>query len=315
MKLGGNIMVIGDVMLDEYILGETSRISPEAPVPVVEVVSRERTLGGAGNVALNLAMLGCRTWLFGARGSDRSGDRLCALLSSNGIVDRLEIDPALPTTTKTRIIANGQQLLRFDEEKRFNGWHGSYDCMISDAVMVLMSEKIGAVVLSDYNKGVLSSDLSSRLIGTCRAMDIPVLVDPKRGAWDIYRGATLVKPNLSELSLAVGIPLSRMGDDDVESAARDLMRKHDIGAVLVTMGARGMLLVHGSGTEVIESKAQEVFDVSGAGDTVVAVMAACLCSGHGLLESARMANAAAGIVVGKRGTRPVTLAELEAAHG
>lgn len=314
MNIGGNVMVIGDVMLDEYILGETSRISPEAPVPVVEVASRERTLGGAGNVALNLVSLGCKTWLFGARGSDRSGDRLCALLSNNGILDRLEIDPALPTTTKTRIIANGQQLLRFDEEKRFNGWHGNYDIMISDAITTLAAQMVGAVVLSDYNKGVLSRDLTSRLIDTCRGMGIPILVDPKRGEWDIYHGASLVKPNLMELSQAADIPLHKLVNGEIESASRRLMKEHDIGAVLVTMGAKGMLLIDDQTTEAIESKAQEVFDVSGAGDTVVAVMAACLCSGHGLLESARMANAAAGIVVGKRGTRPVALAELEAAH-
>ena len=307
-------MVIGDVMLDEYILGETSRISPEAPVPVVEVVSRERTLGGAGNVALNLVSIGCKTWLFGARGSDKSGDRLSKLLSDSGIIDHLEIDPVLPTTTKTRIIANGQQLLRFDEEKRFNGWHGNYDILISDAIATLASKQVGAVILSDYNKGVLSKDLTSKLIGTCRSMGIPILVDPKRGSWDIYYGANLVKPNLAELSRVVDIPLHKMGDGRVETAVRELMRQYNIGTVLVTMGAKGMFFVHGRGTEIIHSQAREVFDVSGAGDTVVAMMAACLCSGYGLLESARMANVAAGIVVGKCGTRPVTIEELELAH-
>ena len=315
MKIGGNVMVVGDVMLDQYILGETSRISPEAPVPIVDVMTREYVLGGAGNVALNLIGLGCKVWLFGARGSDRLGDRLGQLLSDSGIVDRLEIDPALPTTTKTRIIANGQQLLRFDEEKRFNGWDGSYDVLISDAVMVLASEKIGAVVLSDYNKGVLSAELSSRLIGTCNAMGIPVLVDPKRGKWDIYRRASLIKPNLSELSQAADVRLHGMPDEDIESVARNLMDRHEIRTALVTLGAKGMLLVHEQGSEAIESEAREVFDVSGAGDTVVAVLAACLCSGHGLSVSARLANAAAGIVVGKRGTKPVTMTELEAIYG
>jgi len=315
LNIGGNIMVVGDVMLDQYILGETSRISPEAPVPVVDVVSREYTLGGAGNVALNLVSLGCKVWLFGVRGSDRLGDRLGRLLSDNGIVDHLEIDPTLPTTTKTRIIANGQQLLRFDEEKKFNGWDGSYDVLISDVVMVLASENIGVVVLSDYNKGVLSSELSFRLIGTCNAMKIPVLVDPKRSKWDIYRKASLIKPNLSELSQSIGIQLHGMQDKEVELAARYLMNRHEIKNALVTMGARGMLLVHEQETEAIGSDTREVFDVSGAGDTVVAVMAACLCSGHNLLESAHMANIAAGIVVGKRGTKPVTLEELENIYG
>jgi D-beta-D-heptose 7-phosphate kinase/D-beta-D-heptose 1-phosphate adenosyltransferase len=262
-------------------------------------------------VALNLVSIGCKAWLFGARGSDKSGDRLSKLLSDSNIIDRLEIDPTLPTTTKTRIIANGQQLLRFDEEKRFNGWHGNYDILISDAITTLTSKRVGAVILSDYNKGVLSKDLTSRLIGTCRGMGIPILVDPKRGAWDIYYGANLVKPNLAELSQAADISLHKMGDGQVETAARELMRQYNIGTVLVTMGAKGMLLIHDQGTEIIDSQAREVFDVSGAGDTVVAIMAACLCSGHKLLESARMANVAAGIVVGKRGTRPVTLNELE----
>lgn len=306
--IGGNVIVIGDVMLDKYVSGSAYRISPEAPVPVIAVDSRRATLGGAGNVALNLVGLGCKAWLFGARGDDRPGDHMMKLLSDNDIRGRLDIDPDLPTTTKTRIMAGGQQLVRFDEEGKFNGRGGCYDALILDVAQAIGENDIGAVILSDYCKGVVSQDLALNIISSCRASNIPVLVDSKSSDWHRYTGATLAKPNISELE---GLIKRKVKDDyDLALGAREAMLKYDFGAVLVTMGAKGMLLVMDGLQEFIPTQAREVFDVSGAGDTVIATLAAFLCSGYSIPAAARIANTAAGIVVGKVGTQPITIAEL-----
>lgn len=311
MRINGNIVVIGDVMLDVYISGQANRLSPEAPVPIVDVDSKCSTLGGAGNVALNLVGLGCRVWLFGARGSDHLGSCLSSIVRDRGIVDCLDIDPVLPTTAKTRVLANNQQLLRIDEEGRFNGYHGCYDCIISEVAQVMAANEIGAVVISDYNKGVVSREVAVQVIKNCRASGIPVLVDPKYGDWSVYAGATLIKPNLAELGHAFNMRV----DKDIKKViglAHSLMKSHNLESVLVTMGPRGMLVVDGYRQEHIPSLAKEVFDVSGAGDTVIATVAACLCSGYELSAAARISNVAAGIVVGKLGTAPITMKELMA---
>lgn len=311
MNLKGNIVVIGDVMLDMYIHGDAWRLSPEAPVPVVAVSSRVATLGGAGNVAMNLIGLGCKVWLFGARGNDQLGDELVLIMSGAGIVDCLDIDPVLPTTAKTRVIANRQQLIRFDEEGLFNGYHGCYDCIISEVARVLSKEDIGAVILSDYNKGVLSRELAIQVVRHCNISGIPILVDPKGGDWLMYADATLMKPNLIELGKVLGHNLNRAGKSDIAKAASVMRKKLHVDVMLVTMGAQGMMLIDGHKEEFIPTAAKEVFDVSGAGDTVVATMAACMCSGYSVSEAAIIANRAAGIVVGKVGTSPITLKELE----
>lgn len=310
----GDIVVIGDVMLDCYVSGDAWRISPEAPVPVVAVDSKRNTLGGAGNVALNLASLGCNVWLFGAVGSDQASMAIADLLFENNIIDRLYIDHVLPTTTKTRVIANNQQLLRFDEEGKFNGDNGRYDAMISAILESIERNSANVVVLSDYNKGVLSGQLVSEVITYCREKRIPVLVDPKRGQWEIYRNANIIKPNLFELREATSHKFLD-GHDEISAVARVMMDDYNLDAVLVTMGSRGMMLVTAERDEFIPTKAKEVFDVSGAGDTVIATLAACICSGYSLSDSAKIANDAAGIVVGKVGTCPITLMELSEVEG
>lgn len=301
MNLKGNIIVIGDVMLDVYISGQAHRLSPEAPVPVVAVDSRTSTLGGAGNVALNLAELGCRTWLFGVRGDDPAGLRVSEILAKRGIEDRLLVDPAIPTTTKTRVLANSQQLLRFDEEKQAVG-----STLLTDIDGVL--EQADAVVMSDYAKGILSPELVKSVIKTCSNIGTPVLIDPKQRDWRRYQGATVIKPNILELEKAAG---EKAGDyTSVVRMAGEMLYAYGFEAVLVTMGARGMSLITHHKDEHIQSQAKEVFDVSGAGDTVIATMVACMCSGCSISEAAAVANRAAGIVVGKLGTRPITLKEL-----
>lgn len=304
MKLGGNIIVIGDVMLDVYISGQAHRLSPEAPVPVVAVDSKTATLGGAGNVALNLAHLGCKVWLFGVKGDDAAGKKIVSILFDNGIENRLVTDYNVPTITKTRVMANSQQLLRFDEEKRTSG-----SGMLTEINGTLEGDA-QAVILSDYAKGILSSELINLVIHRSRAKGILVFVDPKRGDWNRYRGANIIKPNLAELEEATGETISNQ--EDVIRLAIRMIRAYEFEAMLVTMGPKGMLWVTNQGQfEHIPTQAKEVFDVSGAGDTVIATMAACMCSGYSLAESAKIANAAAGIVVGKLGTCSVTHQELE----
>lgn len=300
------IVVVGDVMLDVYITGEACRISPEAPVPVVDVKSRKITLGGAGNVALNLAGLGCSPWLFGVRGDDAAGEQVLGILEERNIRIGIDIDDKLPTTTKTRIIANNQQLVRYDEEGRYNGNNGHYGEILASVCNAM--ESAASVILSDYRKGVVSKDVATKVIRRCKGLGIPCLVDPKRPDWSIFSGADLIKPNVYELEQATGERVE--SDVAVAAIGRMVLKKYGFGAVLITRGPKGMAMVTEDECEFIPTMAREVYDVSGAGDTVVAVMAACLGSGWSLADSARIANQAAGIVVGKLGTSPIDISEL-----
>jgi len=304
------VAVIGDVMLDVYVHGRVDRISPEAPVPVVEVTGRSKVLGGASNVAANLASLGCHVYLFGVCGKDRAGMALKTLLSKAGIGDGLHVDLNLPTTSKTRVVAKetGQQLLRVDEEKVPHLDSLTNHLMIG-FTKALESGHLGAVILSDYAKGVVTSALVAEVVRICSGLGVPVLVDPRRGMWDMYYGATVIKPNIFELRAAANDPnLDRTGD--IIETARRLAVEYSIRGVLVTLGARGMILVLNGSHWKLPAMARKVFDVSGAGDTAMAVFAACICSGQSMREAARMANLAAGVVVGKQGISLITRKEL-----
>ena len=302
LKLTANVMVVGDVMLDVYISGPANRLSPEAPVPVVLVKTKTDTLGGAGNVALNIAGLGAKVWLFGIRGDDPAGNKVAYILRSRGIEDRLLIDPKIPTITKTRVMANSQQLVRFDEEQRSDG------ASLLTKVNGVLEKGADAVILSDYDKGILPPVLIASIITRCRVKDIPVFVDPKRGNWERYREATVVKPNQRELEEAA--KESIYSDKDTIRLSQKMLKWYEFGAILTTMGSKGMFLITKDQVEHIPTQAKEVFDVAGAGDTVIATMATCMCSGYTLLESAKIANIAAGIVIGKIGTQPITIQEL-----
>lgn len=305
------ILVVGDVMLDRYLWGEVRRISPEGPVPVVRLRERSETLGGGGNVAANLMALGCRVGLISVRGDDTAGARLAALVDDRGIENHLLMDDSRPTVTKTRVIANAQQLFRLDQEET-----GLIGRSVRREVVALVREQLEnyqALILSDYGKGMLGSrDLCRELIAMGAHRRIPVLVDPKGRDWQRYRGAICITPNTAELRLAAGLP-DNAAKDDLVTAAGDLCRQLNLDRLLLTRGARGMCLVGGpDGPHFIRARAREVFDVSGAGDTVIAVMAAGLACGLGFEKSAGLANLAAGIVVGKLGTQPVSLRELDA---
>jgi D-beta-D-heptose 7-phosphate kinase/D-beta-D-heptose 1-phosphate adenosyltransferase len=298
------VLVAGDVMLDRYLFGGTSRISPEAPVPIVHVQQAEDRAGGAANVAVNLASLGVTTMLFGIVGKDDEAQALQSALAKKDIECRFLAVSDWPTTTKTRVQSRGQQLIRLDREVAAVA--GS-EKMTSGLTKQL--KNVNAVVLSDYGKGALA-DVRS-MIDACRAAGLPVLVDPKGRDFDKYRGATIITPNQSEFEAVAGVCQS---DADLVEKARAMISDLGLLALLVTRSEKGMLLVQDSDEPVfLKSRAREVFDVTGAGDTVIAVFAGALASGSDIRSAAALANLAAGLVVRKIGVASVTPSELGAA--
>jgi len=298
------VVVAGDVMLDRYLFGSTGRISPEAPVPVVHVHETDDRPGGAANVAVNLASLGVSTSVVGVVGNDAAADSLEAIMSEHGIACNFARAGDRPTITKTRVQSRGQQLIRLDEE---NVADMPGDAMVSTLRSVL--EGAGAVVLSDYGKGALAD--VSVMIALCREAGVPVLVDPKGTNFHKYRGASLLTPNQSEFEAVAGRCAS---DQDLVDRARTMMDDLDLDALLVTRSEKGMLLVEaGARPLFLSTQAREVYDVTGAGDTVIATLAGALASGQDLASSAALANIAAGLVVRKIGVATVTPGEISAA--
>jgi len=297
----GRVICVGDLMLDQYVEGAVERISPEAPIPVLSVRRESAMLGGVGNVLRNLAALGVRTDLIAAIGIDRAGRELAALLGAEpGVTPRLVSVPERPTSIKTRFLAGGQQLLRADRETS-DPLAESYRASLLEDVRAALAESPGAVLaLSDYGKGVLYPAALERLIGEARAGGHPVVVDPKGRDFARYRGATLITPNRHELAAATGLPTDN--DEAVVEACRKLAADAGVEAVLATRSEQGMTLVAGDTVHHLPARARAVFDVSGAGDTVVALAAAAIAVGAPLEEAASIANVAAGVVVGKVGT-------------
>ncbi len=302
------VVVVGDVMLDRYMWGDVSRISPEAPVPVLHCREQTRALGGAGNVAANLAGLGVSVQLCGLYGEDANGFCLQGMLKDQGIVDLCFAEPAYATITKTRIMARQQQLLRIDEEQS----EAVSDAFAEKFVKAVQSAiRPGCVlVLSDYGKGLLTAKICREIIHYSRFCGITVLVDPKGLHWEKYRGACCVTPNIREFE-----DVSRKDSRDEKvlfPEAAAMVDQLDLEALLLTRGQEGMVLFQKDADPlVIPARSREVFDVSGAGDTVIATLAGCLAAGCPWSQGAEIANRAAGIVVGKLGTRPVRKDELE----
>jgi D-beta-D-heptose 7-phosphate kinase/D-beta-D-heptose 1-phosphate adenosyltransferase len=306
---GMTVLTLGDVMLDEYVWGEVQRISPEAPVPVVQVQRRTHVPGGAANAAAGVAALGGRALLGGVVGADAHAERLREAVREKGLeTDGLVVDPSRPTTTKTRVIAHSQQVVRTDAEDR--------SPLPRDVEATLLEwaaehvPQVASVVLSDYAKGVVSPSLARRVIELGRTHGKPVVVDPKGTDYAKYSGATVMTPNAHDAGRAANVHVEEY--EDLLEVARRLSAVCDDTALLVTRGAAGMTLLTSDGPVDIAAEAHEVYDVTGAGDTVVAVLAVALGAGMPLEEAVRLANAAAGLVVGKVGTATVTLEELEA---
>lgn len=303
------LLVVGDVMLDKYIWGEVGRISPEAPVPVVRATRQSQQPGGAANVALNLAKLGAQVVVIGFAGEDEDGRALAAVLRASGIEPEFVVAKPMPTITKLRILGGRQQMLRLDSESTEAPAHEATERIVARALEQL--PRCHGVVLSDYAKGVLGDGVCARIIAAARAQKIPVLVDPKSEDFSRYRGATTVCPNLRELALATGIAASDCAA--LLAAAEVLPARFDFDYVIATLSEKGIALIRPGKTVHAPAQARQVFDVSGAGDTVVATLALCLASGIVPEIGVHVANLAAGIVVGKVGTAPVERHELLAA--
>ena len=298
------LLVVGDVMLDRYWFGEVSRISPEAPVPVVKVERQEERLGGAANVARNAASLGAVSALLSVVGDDEPGRTLGRLLEAGQIDASLHVDPDIDTIVKLRVIGRQQQLLRIDFETPPS--HEILQAKLADFESRVAQADV--VILSDYGKGGLTH--ISDMIRIARAHDKLVLVDPKGDEWGKYAGATVITPNRSELREVVGRWSS---EDELLAKAQKLRSELGLEALLVTRSEEGMTLFADDGIHHQPAQAREVFDVSGAGDTVIATLAVMLAAGADWAEAIRIANVAAGIVVGKLGTAVVTREELAAA--
>ncbi|NTW57384.1 MAG: D-glycero-beta-D-manno-heptose-7-phosphate kinase [Chlorobiaceae bacterium] len=296
------IAIVGDIMLDKYIFGHVSRISPEYPVPVVDVSHEDYRLGGAANVALNTLSLGANTLLIGITGEDPDREILLDLFRSKGLsTEGIVSDPSRPTTCKTRVLSQNHHIVRVDFEKRHEIGAKTADAVLSSLVSQLPS--LDAVVLEDYNKGLLSEELIARIIAEAKRQRVPVLVDPKHRNFFAYRGCTLFKPNLSEMAGSLGIMILNE-NAEVERACLLLQEKIQAETIVVTRSEKGMTVFDGTFTH-IAATSLDVADVSGAGDTVIGLLALGVASGIDLVTNAKVANLAAATVCQEVGAVPV----------
>jgi D-glycero-beta-D-manno-heptose-7-phosphate kinase len=295
------VVVLGDVMLDEFIWGDVTRISPEAPVPVVNIKRQSTHLGGAANVLANIIAIGASGNVIGVVGRDAAAEKIRESLRKDGGVqtdNMLIADDKRPTTIKTRIIAHNQMVVRADREHR-GAVNGNVEAQVVEAVKRAIADAY-ALIVSDYDKGVITPRILSEVLPAAYAK-MPVLIDPKMRNFDSYRPATLLTPNHHEALRVTN--LEEDSDETLSSAARSIRRRLACDAVLITRGEHGMMLLEGENDPVfVKTAAREVFDVTGAGDTVIATLAVALASGASMTEAAVLANHAAGIVVGKLGT-------------
>ncbi|MCO4781088.1 MAG: D-glycero-beta-D-manno-heptose-7-phosphate kinase [Candidatus Cloacimonetes bacterium] len=303
-----NILVIGDLMLDEYLWGKVSRISPEAPVPVVEVTREEIVLGGAANVANNLVALGVKTHIMSIIGDDSNGEMLIDLLKQNNVnTDLIQQSKDRTTTIKTRVGASQQQIVRVDREQT-----NFVSKSQSDTLLQSLSDKISlfdGIVLSDYDKGLLSEDFLDGVRKLLKEHQIVITVDPKSKSFEKYSTFTCMTPNQLEAETAIGLSLAN--EEILKLEGHKLRKSLEMKQLIITLGKRGMALFDEDGYTRIETVAREVFDVTGAGDTVISVLTACLTCSLSLENSAKIANSAAGLVVGRLGASTINEEELK----
>lgn len=304
-----NILVIGDIMLDKYYYGSVKRISPEAPVPVVNVNKEEMTLGGASNVANNIITLGGNVCLCGAIGEDFHGKELKRLADDKNIITNL-IKTDHPTITKTRIIGERQQIVRLDFEEKLKIEEEIIDNYFNDIAKLI--DRSDIVIISDYAKGFMSPYFSRKIISYCNSKEIKVIVDPKGRDWEKYNGAWLITPNVKELGDINGEEIENT-DFDITKAAKHIQYKYNIEQLLITRSEKGMSLCSVDKSIHIPTHSEEVFDVSGAGDTVVAALALSIAAGNTLEDAIHISNVAAGVVIKKMGTASLTVNELNEA--
>jgi D-beta-D-heptose 7-phosphate kinase/D-beta-D-heptose 1-phosphate adenosyltransferase len=304
------VVVVGDIMLDSYIWGMVDRVSPEAPIPVVDVIKEENRLGGAGNVARNISSLGASVSMASVVGSDASGNKVLEMIENDGIdYSVIEIDNRRKTSTKTRVIAHTQHVVRIDREDRYP--------ISDDRVRALLHgiqdiRKLDAIIVSDYNKGVITKELMREIVIYGNTYNIPIIVDPKT-EFKLYSNCTCITPNIKELEGATGIKCDT--DQAVSNAGKSLMERLNLPTLLITRGALGMTILEKTRPDEIDVKhiptfAQEVYDIVGAGDSVIAVYTLAITSGATSREAALIANVAAGIVVGEVGAATTTIDKL-----
>jgi rfaE bifunctional protein kinase chain/domain len=305
---GKRVAVIGDLMLDRYFWGSVTRISPEAPVPVVEVESESTRLGGAANVANNIASLGGTPFMVGVVGDDDSGKALTAIVAESGFPSEgILVDPARPTTVKTRVIAHHQHVVRVDREVKYDIAEGVQSRLLD--VLRRNAGTLDAIIIEDYNKGVVVKTLIKELVEFAKKNRIIITVDPKFNNFFEYKQVTVFKPNRKETEEALGVRLN--DQTSVEQAGRTLLERLEAENVLLTLGERGMTLVEGGGQMThVPTAARKVADVSGAGDTVVSTLTMILAAGGSIREASMLANLAGGIVCGEVGIVPIDAGEL-----
>ncbi len=301
-----NILVVGDVILDKYYYGKVNRISPEAPVPIVKVLREKHSPGGSGNVVNNIRGLGAKSYHICVTGKDENSKILRGLLAGPNI-ENIFIENGDNTVTKIRVIGEHQQVVRLDFEE-IEDMAPSTRERITEAIDSAINN-VKAVIISDYGKGVCTPDVCTYLIRQSNNRGIPVIVDPKGHDWDKYKDATLITPNVKELSVVAGREIPNQ-DNEIEKYAYEIMNRFSLKNIIITRSDKGMSLINGDTAHHIPTDALEVYDVSGAGDTVVASLATGLAANLSLIDSARLANRAAGIAVSKSGTAPVELDEL-----
>jgi len=309
-KMGqSRVLILGDVMIDEYLLGSVERISPEAPVPVVEVNSTRTLLGGAANVAANIRAIGDEPVLVGVSGQDDAAEKLGGLLEAKGISRNFIVtDASRPTTLKTRLIAHSQQVVRFDRELR-NPLDDATEKIILDRINNII-DSISAVIISDYGKGVITPSLLSAVTDICNERSIFIAVDPKETNFHNYRRVSLITPNHHEAGFAYGRKI--LSETDLHEVGNGLLEKLEVRSLLITRGAEGMSLFSTEGEPThIPTFARKVYDVTGAGDTVIASFVSAICAGATLSEAAVFANAGAGFTVGEIGTATISLPQLQ----
>lgn len=305
--LGKSCIVVGDIILDKYVYGSVNRISPEAPIPVINVTEEKYALGGAANVAGNISGLGIKPYLCGIVGFDTNGDKVIQMSEDLGIEFIGERDCSRETTIKTRIVGMNQQLIRIDEEKDSDINSDIQDIILANIQNKL--EEVSIVLLSDYNKGVLTEPFCERLIRLCKEYGVKVIIDPKKDNWKCYMGAYLITPNFKELQEAYGSDIQNI-EDDVAKGGRKLIEKYNLNRLLITRSQYGMTLVKAECIKTYKAVQHDVYDVSGAGDTVIATIVAFMSAGYSLDEAVSVSNYAAGLAVSKHGTYVVNIKEV-----
>jgi len=306
---GKNVLVVGDIMLDKYIWGNVERISPEAPVPVVEVIKETQTLGGCGNVASNITSVGGNAYIITIVGNDIYADELKQMLKQKNVdTNGIFLDKSRPTTVKTRIIAHNQQVVRVDKESRHQLNPQLFEKIKSYVLDIKNS--IDAILISDYGKGVITKSLLNFLIKLAKKLNIPITVDPKIEHFLEYKHVTILTPNLNEATLGMRLHRKPQTEQEIYNLGKKILAKLKPQALVITRGPDGMTLFEKEKIYHIPTRAKEVYDVTGAGDTVIAILTLCLAAGADFVSACEISNFAAGIVVGKVGTATVSGEEL-----